>query len=452
MSFHKCRSRLVGIDGTDALRPRELEGENGKLKRPLTRALLVIESRKSIPRGTPQTRKRGGKHADYSDECRDIRALGMQADGGLARRPALLFARVRQRHDGHTKHAFELLANALVFRRQKDFSSGPQRMPDEARNHHYIPKSYLNGFAERRGRRQWHTNVTDLVRTCTYRTNTANVCRERDFLRIDADGHPPDALEKAMSNFESVSLPAVRRVAESGDFADDDANLVLNLMALLAVRSPESREKFRKFHEDVSKISIDISLSSKETWEKQAAKMEESGFSTNGLTYEELKARYKPDEYRVTLSRGYQIGTEFKMFDSVLQCLSLRSWTILKADGPDSEFVTTNRPVVLTFVDPMQVPLLYRHSPGFGLQNTEVFFPLTRQAMLVGRFKRAVTTRRIDRLQVAALNSHMIAHSYGKVFSRRKEFLYLNPLDHSVQQDGLLLERAASWRKQTESQ
>jgi|688.fasta_scaffold1860224_1 hypothetical protein len=59
-------------------------------------------------------------------------------------------------------------------------------MPDEARKHHYIPKAYLNGFAEKRGRRQWHTNVTDLVRICTYPTNTSNVCSERDFLRIDA--------------------------------------------------------------------------------------------------------------------------------------------------------------------------------------------------------------------------------------------------------------------------
>jgi hypothetical protein len=138
------------------------------------------------------------------------------------------------------------------------------------------------------------------------------------------------------------------------------------------------------------------------------------------------------------------------MLDSVLQFLYLRRWAVLKADGLESEFVTTNRPVTLTFNDPMKVPPLYRRSPGFGLPNTEVFFPLTRQAMLVGRFDRTVTARQIGKSHVAALNSHMITHSYGKIFSRRKEFLYLNPFDQSVHQDGLLLERAASWREQTE--
>jgi hypothetical protein len=340
----------------------------------------------------------------------------------------------------------------LILESGRDLPSELRHMPDEARKHHYIPKAYLNGFAEKRGRRQWHTNVTDLVRTCTYPTNTSNVCSERDFLRIDAEGHPPDALEKAMSNFESVSIPAVRRVAESGIFSDDDANLVLNLIALLAVRSPESRENFRKFHENVSKISIDLALSTKDIWEKQVARMGASGFSADGLTYEEIKARYKQDDYRVTLAREYQIGTEFKMLDSVLQFLYLRTWTVLKTDGPDSEFVTTNRPVTLTFIDPMKVPLLQRRSPGFGLPNTEVFFPLTRHAMLVGCFDRAVTDRKIGRSHVAALNSHMIAHSYGKIFSRWKEFLYLNPVNQSVHQDGLLLERAASWREQTERQ
>lgn len=70
------------------------------------------------------------------------------------------------------------------------------------------------------------------------------------------------------------------------------------------------------------------------------------------------------------------------MMDTVLQALGHRLWTVYMAYGTNGEFVTTNRPVTLSYIEPGKVPPFYRHSPGFGLTNTEVYFPLTRNAML----------------------------------------------------------------------
>ena len=50
-SFYKWRSRFGGMDVADARRLRELEGENGKLKKLLAEAMLDIESLKVIARG-----------------------------------------------------------------------------------------------------------------------------------------------------------------------------------------------------------------------------------------------------------------------------------------------------------------------------------------------------------------------------------------------------------------
>jgi hypothetical protein len=218
-------------------------------------------------------------------------------------------------------------------------------------------------------------------------------------------------------------------------------------MALLAVRSPEMRENHRGFHEQVAKRVMDLALATKDRWEGQTAQMREDGVPLKDVSYEEVKAFHESEQYKFTLAREYHIGTEFKMMDTVLQALGQRLWTIYMADGATGEFLTTNRPVTLTYIEPEKVPPFYRRSPGFGLTNTEVYFPLTHHAMLVGRFDRGGETEAAKDSFIAAVNTHMMWHCYGKAFSRQPEFLYLNPRDLTIHKDGLLLERAKAWRE-----
>jgi hypothetical protein len=321
-------------------------------------------------------------------------------------------------------------------------------MADEARHHHYIPQAYLKGFAQQRSERQWHTHVTDFQAQRTYTANVRNVCGQRDFMRIELDGHAPDAVEKEMANFEAQCIGAIRRVAETGKFDGEDANWTLNFMALLAVRSPEMRENLRGFHEQVAKRVMDVALATKDRWEGQAARMRADGVPVDEVSYEDVKAFHEGEQYKVTLAREYHIGTEFKMMDAVLELLGQRLWTVYTTHGSTGEFLTTNRPVTLTYIDPEKIPPFYRQSPGFGLSNTEVHFPLTRHAMLVGRFDRGGPTEEAKESFVAAVNTHMMLHCHGKVFSRLPEFLYVSPRDLTIHRDGLLLERVRTWREE----
>lgn len=50
-TFYKWRSKFGGMDVSDARRLRELEGENGSLKKLLAEAMLDIESLKVVARG-----------------------------------------------------------------------------------------------------------------------------------------------------------------------------------------------------------------------------------------------------------------------------------------------------------------------------------------------------------------------------------------------------------------
>jgi putative transposase len=50
-TFYKWRGRFGGMEALDVRRLRELEGENGKLKKLLTEAMLDIEALKVVARG-----------------------------------------------------------------------------------------------------------------------------------------------------------------------------------------------------------------------------------------------------------------------------------------------------------------------------------------------------------------------------------------------------------------
>lgn len=248
-------------------------------------------------------------------------------------------------------------------------------------------------------------------------------------MRVDMDGYEPDKIEKEMSPFETKSIEAIRRVASTGRFQGEDANLTLNLMALLAVRSPEMRENIRGFHERVAKQIMSVSLATRERWQGLMDQLRATGKLVNdSVTYEDMKAFVQRGEYDVTVAREYHIGTEFEMMSTVLEELGKRRWTVYTTDGKQGEFITTNRPVTLTYIDPSKVPRLMAYSPGFALNGTEVHFPLTWHAMLVGRWDRGGHTEEAQQSFIAAMNSHMIKHSFGQVFSREKQVLYTDPL------------------------
>ncbi len=313
-------------------------------------------------------------------------------------------------------------------------------MSEESRHHHYIPQAYLKGFAQQQSKKNWQTNVTDLDQYRTFPTNVRNVCGERDFMRVDIEGYEPDKIEKELSALETKCIEAIRRVSDTAIFDGEDANLTLNLMSLLAVRSPEMRENLRGFHERVAKRAMDLTLATKERWETQLNRMRKAGEDVSDeLTYEEMKAFHKSDAYKVTVAREYQIGTEFQMMGTVLEELARRSWTVYKTDGTHGEFITTNRPVTLSYVEPEKIPPLYRHSPGFAAMGTEVYFPLTRHAMLIGQWTSEGGSKIAQPSFIAAVNTHMIHHSFGKVFSRKREFLYAT-LGEGMLYDGKLLE------------
>jgi len=271
--------------------------------------------------------------------------------------------------------------------------------------------------------------VHDFQERRTYETNTRNVCAERDFMRYEAQGRKPDWLEEEFSKLESKACEAIRDVVRTRTFDGEGKNYILNLMALLAVRSPEQRENMRDFQARVATRIMDLVLENKERWESENKRLQDATGRVHDVTYEVAKEFHERGEYTIEVARENHIGTEIKLFETVLHLLGQRTWTLCVADGTCGEFITTNRPVVIAYIDPAKVPTYMRHSPGFALKNTEIYFPLTKHALLVGRWDgEEKTVGPVDRVFLGLMNNQMIQHSYGLALSSTRHVLYHDPL------------------------
>ena len=115
----------------------------------------------------------------------------------------------------------------------------------EPRIHHWIPQCYLKGFTSN-GQTDGQLYVVDAKQRKAFTTRPRNVAAERDFNRIDVPGLDPNQVEGDMARFESDLALALGRLNQHGQFHSlEDLHLILQLVAILATRSPERREHVR---------------------------------------------------------------------------------------------------------------------------------------------------------------------------------------------------------------
>jgi hypothetical protein len=285
-----------------------------------------------------------------------------------------------------------------------------------------------------------------------FETHPKNIAHIRDFLRFEVGDRNPDDLEKEMSKFEGTVADALRGVIASRRFDGDDRITILNLMSLLAVRSPYMREHWRQTHKTLMKRVMDLALATKERWDSQLRQMREAGRDVNDeITYDQIKDFHERGEYDVEVAREWMIGLELKMFEAVLPALVERKWKLYVTNERNGYFVTGDKPVILTWNEPAKMPPLVRHSPGFALKGTEVYFPISPEVAVVGSFEGEEEGTHEAPLELVALaNLRVIEHTHEQVYTIRRTFPYIGP-GLRLYHDSHFMERFAEAKRATDA-
>jgi hypothetical protein len=290
-----------------------------------------------------------------------------------------------------------------------------------ARRHHYVPQFYLKGFAVAR-KKSHRLVVFDCRSRKSFSTATENVAVETDFNRVEVDGHPPDVVETALSEFETEAASALERIIAAKSMREaEDRGYLLNLVGLLSVRNPRHRETWRDFQEQIAKRIMELATATPERWASQVRQAQAAGYMRKDADtdYEKMRKFVTEGQYRVDVSTGYHVSVEMVGVDAVLPYLFKRKWAVLKCQDNSGGFVTSDHPVCLTWSDPNK-----RGPVGHGTRGTEIVFPICSRLAMVGAFE--IEDNEIDASEemVAAVNGTVIQFSDRHVYARDHNFRY----------------------------
>lgn len=307
-----------------------------------------------------------------------------------------------------------------------------------ARQHHFVPQCYLKGFVENRDKPKLF--AVDFKNRTSFFPHPKNVAVERDFHRIDVEGHPPDALESAFGEFETDLDQALRRITERRCIADaHDRSYLFNLVGLMATKSPRVRKNITDFEERVFRSLIGIMTSTPEIWQSQIKKAREAGYIRDDIEVDYKKIRdFVEDGFDIEMPPQRSLALELETFDKILPYIFHRKWISYLAP-PTASFITSDHPMCLMWSNPNK-----RNSPfppGLGLKNTQLLFPVSSGLAIVGAFEfEQDDIIEASEDEVAEINGSVITNARHQVYGRDDNFPYFSMRHAAVRRGRQLLD------------
>jgi hypothetical protein len=312
-------------------------------------------------------------------------------------------------------------------------------MKNESRRHHYISQFYLKGFAKH-GSKNPQITVINKHEKRHFKTTSKNLASIYDFNRIEIEGVQPDAFENELAKFESKAAHAMRSLHKNKKFEGENRVLILELIAMFAIRNPSIRNNIAGFLTNVKKTSLLTLLRSKPELKEglilliQKVKPEKR----DNISDDDIK-KFVDEDIIININTAYHLHTESVMIETILNLLNKRKWTLLQSPGNPHPFITSDMPVVLCWENPEEVPAMYRFHPGFGLPNTVVYFPLSQNLALIGKFDGEDVIAPPNETLVAASNTMQIMHAKNQLYMPHTDFDFLTT-NEGIQKGKRLLE------------
>ncbi|SAK53330.1 hypothetical protein AWB82_01801 [Caballeronia glebae] len=299
-----------------------------------------------------------------------------------------------------------------------------------ARRHHYVPQCYLKRFTST-GSKKAQIFVLDAQTQRSFVTTPQNVAAERDFNRIELDGEDPNLIESSYAEFEARVAPALVRTDARGSFTDDaDKALILELVAILAVRNPGRREAMRRFQEETHRRMMELLVADQGRWETRRQRAMDAGFvDENNVTFEQARDFVERGDFTIEVPTTTHVQQELRSLTVVYNLLQDRSWVVLRAAPESGGFVTSDHPVTLFWNDPEIEGVFF--PPGFGHRDTSVFCPISKNLAIRGCFDDREGTADMPAEIVAAINQRTIFCAGRQVYAENERFRFID-------QDGVL--------------
>ena len=251
----------------------------------------------------------------------------------------------------------------------------------ETRNHHYISQFYLKGFSKN-DEKKAKLAVYDKEQKKYFQSSPRNIASKRDFNRISTEGKE-NYIEEHQSKMEAKISTAFKNIIESKKYpSDEDLSYILTFIALVSLRNPKIRAAFDKLYIDIAGKFNDITMASEDIYIDQCLK---SGINKEDIIPYEKQKEFIEDKnrYDISINQEIHVQVEHRNIDYLSELLHKRYWYLIISGENIDEFITSDYPVSL--ISLVKLPKMY--GIGFGLEKTEVAFPISKYLALIGVFE-----------------------------------------------------------------
>ncbi|HFF8521921.1 TPA: DUF4238 domain-containing protein [Providencia rettgeri] len=297
----------------------------------------------------------------------------------------------------------------------------------KARHHHYLSQCYLKGFTQGSAKKS-KLAVVELKTKKIFETTPRNVGGIRDFNKIEIAGFDPNYIETNLSAIEGPAASSINKLQENQDFSGETKNNLIMLIAMLGARSPQQRKHIDSQLSEIPKKIMKMMVSSEERYDSVIENSYKTADKSELIDYEKMKEFVNSDNYNVSLTQEFLIELELKMMQEIEVQLQKRNWILIKSTAESGEFITSDKPVNLVWKKPIDNN--FHYSPGYGLLETTVYFPITKNLALLGTFDDLQNQSNFllsdaTKEFVANLNTLVIHNCYDYIYtSGTKNFFY----------------------------
>ncbi len=285
----------------------------------------------------------------------------------------------------------------------------------DPKNHHYISRFYLKNFTESGGEKEM-LFAYDKVKNNYFESNPENICRIKNFNKISFPGKEY-IVETEQSKIESIFAISFKAVIETKNYPNDEQLIhILNFIALVSLRNPKTRAIFDRLYKNIADKFMSMTMESEEIYKDQCL---QAGIKEEDIIPYEKQKKSTEDKssYTLEVNQEVHIKSEFKAIDNLVNILYQRNWYLIISDETIGEFITSDYPVSIA---PLNKSDNLQHL-GFGMENTEVCFPISKYLAFIGVFednkqKKFIATKDI----INKINKATYDFANKQVFSTKK--------------------------------
>ena len=291
------------------------------------------------------------------------------------------------------------------------------------KRHHYLSKFYLAGFTSN-GKQDGDLYCFDLKKRNVRKSKVKEEGHKRYFNRIESDMFDENALERELSKFETDAARVFQDIIKTKTLPStpEDWGIFFYYIALLGVRNPANRQSLDDVKSDLMKVSFELLLSDSKVWENYKSKFDNNELTDiKKMSLFEAREKLLKSDLSIITAPGEFSKIELPAVDKVTESLSRRKWTLFDASNCSYDFITSDRPVKLFWNNGLND---LGWGPGFGLKNSDLFFPLSKNVYLIGRFENPYPHLVANEKLVSSINTMQIYYTNRFLYGPNNFFYF----------------------------